>query len=281
MGKVAGLFGLSRQSYYKREALEKTEKEETERVIELVRKIRNRMPRIGTKKLYHILKGEFESKAIKVGRDKLFEILRKNQMLITKRRRYIQTTNSKHWLKKYPNLIKALKTDRPERLWVSDITYIRTDDGFCYLTMITDAYSRKIVGYSTSKTLGTEGPIEALKMAIKNKCSKRELIHHSDRGLQYCSREYVELLEKNQIRISMTEGSDPYENALAERMNRTIKEEFLITEKIRDYELLKKTVAESIDIYNAERPHLSWGMLCPAYVHEQIINPSRATPSWG
>jgi transposase InsO family protein len=239
------------------------------------------MPRIGTRKLYHILKAEFQAKGIKAGRDKLFEILRNNQMLITRRRRYIQTTNSKHWLKKYPNLIKGLEIDRPEKLWVSDITYIRTEEGFSYLTMITDAYSIKIVGYNTSRSLGTEGTIEALKMAIKNRCSKGELIHHSDRGLQYCSKEYVELLEKNQIRISMTEGSDPYENAIAERMNRTIKEEFLITEKIRDHELLKKTVAESIDIYNAERPHLSCGMLYPAIVHEQIINPSRATPSWG
>jgi transposase InsO family protein len=275
------LFGLSRQSYYKREKLEASDKEESEEVIEMVSQIRKRMPRIGTRKIYHILRGEFEAKGIKVGRDKLFEILRNNRLLITRGKRYIQTTNSKHWLKKYPNLIKGLEIYGPERLWVSDITYIRTDEGFCYLTMITDAYSRKIVGYTTSKTLGTEGTIEALKMAIKNRRSTGELIHHSDRGLQYCSREYVELLEKNQIKISMTEGSDPYENALAERMNRTIKEEFLLTEKIRDYQILQKTVAESVDIYNTERPHLSCAMQYPADVHEQINNPSRATPSWG
>ncbi len=261
--------------------MEARSKEESEEVIEMVRQIRKRMPRIGSRKIYHLLKGEFEAKGIKVGRDKLFEILRKNRLLITRRKRYIQTTNSKHWLKKYPNLIKGLEIDGPERLWVSDITYIRTDGGFCYLTMITDAYSRKIVGYTTSKTLGTEGTIEALKMAIKSRRSQGELIHHSDRGLQYCSREYVELLERNQIRISMTEGSDPYENALAERMNRTIKEEFLLTGKIRDYQLLRKTVAESVDIYNTERPHLSCGMQYPAEVHKEIINPSRATPSWG
>jgi putative transposase len=261
--------------------LERTEKEESERVIEMIKRIRKRMPRIGTRKMYHILKEEFEGKGIKIGRDKLFKILRKNHLLVTKRRRYIQTTNSKHWLKKYPNLIKGVEIDRPEKLWVSDITYIRTDDGFCYLTMITDGYSRKVVGYNTSKSLGTEGAIKALKMAIKNRQGKGELIHHSDRGLQYCSKEYVELLEKHQIRISMTEGSDPYENALAERMNRTIKEEFLVIEKFRDYQVLQKTVAESIDIYNMERPHLSCGMQYPADVHEQIINPSRATPSWG
>ena len=247
----------------------------------MVREIRKRMPRIGTRKIYYKLKREFEEKEIKIGRDKLFEILRNKQMLVTRRRRYIQTTNSKHWLKKYPNLIKALDVDRSEKLWVSDITYVRTDEGFCYLTMITDAYSRKIVGYNASRSLGTDTTLEALKMAIKSRQSKGELIHHSDRGLQYCSKEYVEMLKENQIKISMTEASDPYENALAERMNRTMKEEFLITEKIRDYELLKKTVAESIDIYNSERPHLSCGMAYPAEVHKQIINPSRATPSWG
>ena len=240
------------------------------------------MPRIGARKLYHILRGEFESKGIKVGRDKLFEILRKNQLLINRKRRYIQTTNSKHWLKKYPNLIREVEIDRPEKLWVSDITYIRTDDGFSYLTMVTDAYSRKIVGYNTSKSLGAEATIEALKMAIKNRQSKRELIHHSDRGLQYCSREYVELLEKNHIRISMTERIPyRYENALAERMNRTIKEEFLMIEKIKDHQSLERTVAECVEIYNTERPHLSCGMQFPADVHKQKINPSRATPSWG
>ena len=236
------------------------------------------MPRIGTRKLYYILREEFEREEIKVGRDKLFEILRSNRLLITKRKRYIQTTNSKHWLKKYSNLIKGLEIDRPEKLWVSDITYVRTDDGFCYLTMITDAYSRKIVGYSINKTLGTEGTIEALKMAIKNRRRSEELIHHSDRGLQYCSKEYVELLEKHKIKISMTEQSDPYENALAERMNRTIKEEFLIIEKFKDYQILKKTVAESVDIYNTERPHLSCEMLSPAIVHEKNITPVGLRP---
>jgi putative transposase len=275
------LFGLSRQSYYKREDLAKSGKEESVRVVSMVREIRKRMPRIGARKLYHLLRGEFESKGIKVGRDKLFEILRNNQMLITRRRKYIQTTNSKHWLKKYPNLIKEMEIDRPERLWVSDITYIRTENGFSYLSMITDAYSRKIVGYNTSKTLGTEGTIEALKMAINNRVSKDELIHHSDRGMQYCSKEYVGLLEKNNIKISMTEQSDPYENALAERMNRTIKEEFLFIEKFSGYQQLAKTVEESVRIYNTERPHLSCGMLYPADVHERIINPSQATPSWG
>lgn len=231
------------------------------------------MPRIGTRKLHYILTEELKQEKIKLGRDKMFEILGKNGLLIKKRKRYVQTTNSKHWLKKYPNLIKGLEIERPEKLWVSDITYIRTEEGFCYLTMITDAYSRKIVGYNTSKSLGNEGVIQALQMAIKNRKTREELIHHSDRGLQYCSKEYVELLEASKIKISMTEQSDPYENALAERMNRTIKEEFLMIDKFRDYQLLKRTVAESVDIYNTERPHLSCAMQYPADVHKQKLTP--------
>lgn len=236
------------------------------------------MPRIGTRKLHYILTKELRQEGIKLGRDKMFEILSKNGMLIKKRRRYVQTTNSKHWLKKYPNLIKGVEIERPEKLWVSDITYIKTDEGFCYLTMITDAYSRKIVGYNTSKSLGNEGTIKALKMAIKKRKTREELIHHSDRGLQYCSKEYVELLEANKIKISMTEQSDPYENALAERMNRTIKEEFLMIDKFRDYQLLKRTVAESVDIYNTERPHLSCAMQYPTDVHEQKLTPVGLRP---
>jgi putative transposase len=239
------------------------------------------MPRIGTRKLHYLLTDELKQEGIKLGRDKMFEILSKSNMLIKNRRRYIQTTNSKHWLKKYPNLIKAIEIDRPEKLWVSDITYIRTDEGFCYLTMITDAYSRKIVGYNVSKSLGSEAAVQALQMAIRDRKSSQELIHHSDRGLQYCSKEYIELLKKHRIRISMTEQSDPYENAMAERMNRTIKEEFLLIEEFRDYQLLDKTVAESVKIYNTERPHLSCGMRYPVDVHEERINPSRTTPSWG
>ncbi len=236
------------------------------------------MPRIGTRKLHYILTEELKQEGINLGRDKMFEILGKNGMLIKKRRRYVQTTNSKHWLKKYPNLIKGVEIERQEKLWVSDITYIKTDEGFCYLTMITDAYSRKIVGYNTSKSLANEGTIKALKMAIKKRKTREELIHHSDRGLQYCSKEYVELLEASKIKISMTEQSDPYENALAERMNRTIKEEFLMIDKFRDYQLLKRTVAESVGIYNTERPHLSCAMQYPADVHEQKLTPVGLRP---
>lgn len=239
------------------------------------------MPMIGTRKLYYLLKGEFETRELKIGRDKLIEILRKSGKLIIKKRKYVQTTNSKHWLRKYPNLLRGKEINQREQVWVSDITYIRTDDGFCYLTLVTDAYSRKVMGYDINRGLSNEGTIKAIEMAIKNRLDESQLIHHSDRGLQYCSREYVELLKRNRIKISMTEKSDPYENALAERMNRTIKEEFLIVESFRNYEIARQTIEESIKIYNNERPHLSCRMFTPEEVHGIKINPIRATPSWG
>ena len=225
------------------------------------------MPRLGTRKLYWLLKRKFKSEGLKVGRDKLFEILRKNKMLITKKRKYVQTTNSKHWLKKYPNLTVGIKVSRPEQIWVSDITYIAMEKGFCYLSLITDAYSRRIMGYDISNSLSTAGSLRALEMALRSKKYSGSLLHHSDRGLQYCSNEYTGLLRKNKIEISMTERSDPYENALAERMNRTIKEEFLLTEKFKDISLAEKTVKETVKIYNSKRPHMSCSMLTPDQVH--------------
>ena len=239
------------------------------------------MPKLGTRKLYSLMARELQEEQIKVGRDKLFEILKKNALLQKKKRRYVRTTNSQHWLKKYPNIIKGIIINRSEQVWVSDITYIRTDEGYCYLSMITDAYSRKIMGSCLSKTLSAEGCLSALEEALGQRISESPLIHHSDRGLQYCSKEYVEKLRSNNIGISMTENSDPYENALAERMNKTMKEEFLCLESFRTFEIAKKVVSESINIYNEERPHLSWQMMKPAEVHSKIVNPIRATLSWG
>lgn len=265
------MFGYSRDAYYKaakREAEKGTKKEE---VIKLVQRIRKKLPKIGTRKLHHLLKDELRGRSIKVGRDKIFDILRESNLLVKKKKRYVQTTNSKHWLRKYPNRAKEVKINRPEELWVSDITYVSTDDGFCYLTMITDAYSRKVMGYDVSNNLTNEGTINALNMAIKNREYRGKLLHHSDRGLQYCSKEYVELLNKNEIEISMTEKSDPYENALAERMNRTIKEEFLLVEKFKNIDIARATINESVKLYNKIRPHLSCGMLTPEEMHKKQL----------
>jgi putative transposase len=261
------LFGISRQSYYKKERQSQLKVINEQRVLELVRAERSKMPRLGTRKLYWLLKESFESEGIKLGRDKFFDLLKHNKMLIVRKRKYIQTTNSKHWMKKYPNITRNLEINRPEQLWVSDITYIRTEEGFGYLALITDAYSRKIVGYDLSKSLSANGAIRALEMAVKSKIYNGRMFHHSDRGYQYCSKSYTDLLKKNKIEISMTEKYDPYENALAERMNRTLKEEFLLVDSFKNIALAAETVKQSVEIYNSLRPHLSCGMKTPNHVH--------------
>lgn len=204
-----------------------------------------------------------------MGRDVLFSFLRTERLLIRPRKRYTQTTNSKHWLRKYPNLIKTLIINKPEQLWVSDITYLKTLDGNLYLNMITDAYSRKIVGYSIADNMEATTIASSFKMAIKNRIYKHQLIHHSDRGLQYCSKEYVGIAIDHSINMSMTENGDPYENALAERMNRTIKEEFLLDEiKAHSADTIKM-VKESINIYNTQRPHWALNFKTPEDVHKK------------
>lgn len=225
------------------------------------------MPRLGTRKLYHQIRESLALNSIKLGRDKLFDLLKAQHMLIVPKRRYIQTTMSKHWLKKYPNIIRDIQLERPEQIWVSDITYIKTDEGNCYLNMVTDAFSRKIMGYAMADNMDAVSMKKAFEMAIMGRKYKKTLIHHSDRGLQYCSREYISLAEKNNIKISMTENGDPYENALAERMNRTLKEEFGLGRVIKSRENAKLLIKQAVEIYNNQRPHLSLNMKTPEMVH--------------
>ena len=180
--------------------------------------IRRQMPRLGTRKLHRLLKDNFRKNRISIGRDRLFDLLRQEGLLVNKKKKYIKTTNSKHWMHKYPNLIKGLGIRQPEQLWVADITYIAVGDDYCYLHLITDAYSKKIMGYHVSETLAASATVKALKMALKNRQYNRPIIHHSDRGLQYCSSAYVKVLNKNKIAISMTEDGNPYDNAIAERV---------------------------------------------------------------
>lgn len=200
-------------------------------------------------------------------------------LLIKPQRRYIQTTMSKHWLRKWPNIIKELKVNEPDQIWMSDITYIKTEEGNCYLNMITDAYSRKIVGYAIADNMETESMITALIMAAKQKQNKLlSTIHHSDRGLQYCSKEYASITNQNNMRLSMTENSDPYENALAERMNRTIKEEFGMNRTLKSRSQAIKLLTESVSLYNNYRPHLALKMKTPSQVY-QIKNPDHQRQS--
>jgi putative transposase len=227
------------------------------------------MPRLGTRKLYFLMKEELTNRQIKIGRDVLFNFLRAEQLLIKPRRSYIKTTNSKHWMKKYPDLITGIELTRPEQLWVSDITYIKTAAGHQYLSLITDAYSKKIMGYDLLDNLSTAGPLNALKMALKNRRYDSELLHHSDRGLQYCSKEYITHLTDYGIKISMTQNGDPYENAIAERINGILKYEFLLLDGLKDHLLALQIITQSINIYNQERPHMSCYLLTPDQTHLQ------------
>jgi putative transposase len=228
------------------------------------------LSRLGGRKLHHQIKDSLQVKDIKFGRDKLFALLRKHGMLILPRRRYIQTTMSKHWLRKYPNIVKDLVINRPDAVWVSDITYLKTDEGNCYLNMVTDAYSRKIMGYAIADNMEAAQMKKAFQMAVRNRENdKYPLIHHSDRGLQYCSAEYVSIADQNEIKMSMTENGDPYENALAERMNRTLKEEFGLGIVLKSKLHAKLLTEEAIDLYNNRRPHLSLKMKTPESVYKQ------------
>jgi transposase InsO family protein len=207
---------------------------------------------------------------IGVGRDRLFDILRANHMLILPPRSYHVTTNSHHRFRKYKNLIAGMTVTRPEQVWVSDITYIGNRSSHLYLALVTDAYSKKIVGYDLSKSLGADGAIRAMKMAHANRrYPEEELIHHSDRGIQYCSDEYQKLLRRYKITPSMTESYDPYANAVAERVNGILKQEFLLEELNLPFDMMKKAVRESVDIYNNRRPHCSCGYNTPQWTHGQ------------
>lgn len=263
------LFGYSKQSFYKRKdnRLEKIR----ERIItkSLIMDIRSQLPRVGTRKLYFMLEKPLLDNNLKIGRDKLFSILKEEYLLVGKRRKYTKTTNSRHWLRKYPNIAKDITLNRPEQLWVADITYLQTKKGHEYLHLITDAYSKKIMGYELSDTLRMSSTLKALKMALANRKYNHQLVHHSDRGLQYCSYGYTDLLKQNNVLVSMTEQYDPYENAVAERVNGILKDEFGLDAMFIDHKDLAKQLHQAIDLYNNLRPHLSVNMLTPKQAHGQ------------
>jgi transposase InsO family protein len=260
------LLGFSRQALYKKaSAVEKTFLE-AELILQQVQRIRKKHRRAGTRKIHEMLEPFFKAHKIKLGRDGFFDMLREFGMLVKPLKRNYCTTNSYHRFHKYPNLIKEWQPEAPNRLWVSDITYIRVKSKFMYLSVITDAFSHKIVGSHLSESYSTEGTIEALKMALSNNKNIEGLIHHSDRGIQYCSKEYVAILKRKNIQISMTENGDPYENALAERVNGILKGEYL-KEQYDDRQRAKKEVAEAVLLYNTERLHMSIGLKTPEYIH--------------
>lgn len=252
---------------YKREKRELQQQIEAELVIKQVHLIRRQQPRLGVRKLQVKLQETMRSNGIKIGRDGLFDLLREFDMLVKQRRYRHYTTNSKHQFYKYPNLVKQLVPAKPGELWVSDITYIEVGDRFYYLFLITDACSKKIVGYVLSESYSVSGALQALQMALKNNKTEPGLIHHSDRGIQYCCLQYTSLLKKKGIAISMTENSDPYENAIAERVNGILKTE-LLQAKYTDALSAKLSLEKAISIYNHERPHMSIEMLTPNQAHK-------------
>ena len=235
--------------------------------ISLVKSQRESMPRLGSKKLYQNLSQPL--KEIKIGRDKLHEIIKANGMLVPPLRQYKITTNSRHHFPKYKDIVTGVKIYQPEQVWVSDITYINGNDKYYYLSIITDAYSKKIMGYCLGENMNVELVIKSLAMAFNNRQYKTKLIHHSDRGSQYCCKEYQEKLRKMNVVTSMTENSDPYTNAIAERVNGIIKQEFLLEGRRHSLIELKTMIDQAVYAYNKLRPHLSCHMLTPDKMHQQ------------
>lgn len=235
---------------------------------ELVLHHRKRMPRVGTRKLHYLLTPECAKQGIKLGTDKLFEVLRSEPMLVTPAKTYTKTTHSKHGLKKHPNLMNQVIPSRPEQYFVGGITYIKSKQRTHYLSLVTDAYSRKIMGYHLSDDFSAESVVKALKMAVRHPQSNHSVIHHSDRGLQYCSEVYQQVLRSHKILPSMTDGYDCYQNALAERVNGILKSEFLLY-TCNTGEELNTLIDESIHTYNNIRPHLSLAMKTPNFRHKK------------
>lgn len=266
---ICGLFGKTRQAHYKQQRAEDGLVMKNAIIIKRVQDIRADMPRIGTRKLHYLLAETLTQHQIEVGRDKLFDLLSDYGMLVRRRkRRKVYTTDSNHPFWKYPNLIRELVVLEPNQLWVSDITYISLSFSFAYLSLVTDAYSRKIVGYCLYPTLEKEGPLNALRMALSQWNLHTVLMHHSDRGLQYCCKDYISLLTDYGVRISMTEMGDPYENAIAERVNGILKTEFDLGRTFRSFEDAANAVERAISIYNERRPHGSCNYLTPLQAHQ-------------
>ena len=268
LGRICRLFGLTRQAYYKNIKYQKKVITENHIVLQLIWSIRKDHPRMGGRKMHFMIREEMDRLNIKMGRDAFFDLLSSEHLFVQQKRRRHITTNSKHWYKKYPNLIREITPDRPNQIWVSDITYIKTNQEFLYLFLISDAYSKKILGYRLAKNLDSTHAVNSLQDAIKNACQPiLGLIHHSDRGIQYCSKEYIDLLNKHAIAISMTENGDPLENPIAERINGILKDEYLNDKSNNQSKLDIKQLSYAIEKYNKLRPHLSCEMLTPEAAH--------------
>ena len=266
--------GMSRQAFYQSRCREAALETKAQTVVELVRERRMSQPRVGTRKLHCMLRESLSREGIRMGRDAMFDVLRNARLLVAPRRAYHKTTDSHHRFRRHANLLKPgsgqVSPTGPEQVWVADITYLPTAGRFVYLSLVTDAYSRKIVGWHVHASLQTEEVAQALKMALRERKSSQRLVHHSDRGIQYCSTHYQELHRRHGLTCSMTDGYDCYQNALAERINGILKMEFLL-DRPTDLNQARRMVKESIQIYNEERLHLSLKMQTPDAVHRALL----------
>jgi putative transposase len=269
LGKLCRLFGKSRQAFYDHCWRRSDDQIQEALIIDLVRSVRKTLPKVGAVKLLYILDNDFTAHKISIGRDSFFKLLRKHNLLVKTRKRFARTTMSSHHYKKWPDLIQSISVTAVEQLWVSDITYLTTQNGFIYLSLITDVYSRKIVGYHLSQHLKAQGCLIALNKAIGSLSANASVIHHSDRGIQYCCEAYIQALQNSNIAISMTQSGSPYDNAIAERINGILKTEFNLDSNFVSYSAAVPAVHQAIDAYNRIRPHMSCGNLTPEKAHNQ------------
>lgn len=272
--RLCRLLGITRQAYYQHFWQQEVTEIEDRLVLQEVIDLRKDHRVMGGRKLYEKLHPFLLDHGIKMGRDALFDLLAANGLLVKKRRQRHVTTWSRHRFNRWPNIIRGMEVVRPNQLWVSDITYWKINAEHLYISLITDAYSHKVVGYHLADTLEAIETIQALKMALKALPEQRSetLIHHSDRGIQYCSESYVKLLQDNNVSISMTENGDPLENAVAERMNGILKEEYLKHHRPENKEQAKRLLDRAIFLYNEQRPHFSIGLLTPDRVHTKSLS---------
>ena len=284
--KLCALFGTSRQAYYQHQNRAHQNCMETTLILDKVRQVRLGLPRTGTIKLHKMLKSDLSTHHISIGRDRLRDLLRDNNLLVRPTKRYyVRTTDSSHHYRKWSDLTGTIRLSRSHQLWVSDITYLRTkEEGFLYLSLITDAWSRKIIGHHLSYSLSAKGCVSALNKAIGQlpQGAGSALIHHSDRGIQYCCERYVKALEKQHIGISMTQSGSPYENAKAERVNGILKTELGLRLELQNYGEALRAVNRAIDLYNRIRLHFGCGLRTPEQTHQagktsqiQPINPKQ------
>lgn len=244
-----------------------------------VKSIRREQTKLGTKKVYWELREEIRKCGRGFGRDKFFDLLRKHDLLVKRKRKYVVTTDSDHPFYKYKNELEKATITAPHQAWVSDITYLRTRGGFVYLSLVTDLYSRKIVGWNIDKSLAVEGALAAVKMAIKQCPDTRQLIHHSDRGIQYCCYAYSGLLKGKGVKISMGEAGNCYDNAVAERVNGILKDEYLLDSEFITKEQAIAATRQAIYLYNNKRPHWSLKLQKPAQVHAQVKKVEKNQPA--